>query len=327
MAKPILSCMHCQNPPYITIRHHRQRLCRKHYIRWFQDKTDRTTQKYGMFDHKARILVAVSGGKDSLALWDALLRRGFAAEGLFIDLGIGAADGFSARSLAAIRLFLEKEHPAAPLHVVSLRESCGATLPELARGEARGRKKPCALCGLIKRHIMNEFPLKNGFTALATGHTLDDEAAILLRNVIHWECGYLGRQGPVLEESPGFIRRVKPFVRFFENEIAAYVRARNIVPVTLECPWSAKASTNRYKQLLARHEEEAPGASLHFYQQFLDARAGGRVVFPAQKAQQLAPCCSCGTPTNTGDSCAYCRMLERRAARGRRTARSDTPDP
>ena len=50
---------------------------------------------------------------------------------------------------------------------------------------------------------------------LATGHNLDDEAAVLFGNVLHWQMGYLLRQSPVLEaDGEGLSRKVKPFCRF-----------------------------------------------------------------------------------------------------------------
>ena len=135
------------SPIFIHIRRHRKRFCREHFVHWFQDKTDRTVQKYQMFDHSHKILIAVSGGKDSLCLWDALLRRGYEVEGLFIDLGIGGEDEFSNQSLSTIMTFLQKAHPTAVLHTVSIKETYGATIPELLKQDNRGKIK--TLCTLV----------------------------------------------------------------------------------------------------------------------------------------------------------------------------------
>ena len=81
-------------------------------------------------------------------------------------------------------------------------------------------------CGLSKRHVFNDAALANGYDVLATGHNLDDEAAVLLGNVLRWDAGYLGRQHPVLPAAPGFVRKVKPLVRLGEREIGGVLRAR-----------------------------------------------------------------------------------------------------
>lgn len=302
-------CKKCDKKYFINIRRHRLKLCREHFVHWFQDKTDRTVQKYKMFDHTHKILIAVSGGKDSLCLWDALLRRGYEVDGLFIDLGIG--ENFSANSLSVIRKFLEQEHPEAKLHVVDLKNEYGESIPQLIERENRGRIKACALCGLVKRYIMNDFALKNGYHALATGHTLDDEAGILLRNTLHWETGYLSRQGPVLEQSEGFSRKVKPLVRFMEKEIKAYAMVRMIQPVTGECPFSTGSTTNRYKELILTHESSAAGACLQFYEEFVKAKKRGDLLFPEQDTSGLTPCVSCGLPTKVFGECAFCRIWSR----------------
>ncbi len=81
---------------------------------------------------------------------------------------------------------------------------------------------PCSACGLSKRHIFDRATLDGGYDVVATGHNLDDEAAVLLGNVLRWDLAYLARQRPVLPGGDGFPRKVKPLVRLGERETAAY---------------------------------------------------------------------------------------------------------
>ena len=78
-----------------------------------------------------------------------------------------------------------------------------STIPGAA---AATRRAPCGACGLSKRHLFNSVALEHGYDVVATGHNLDDEAAVLLGNVLRWETGYLGRQHPVLPAAPGLRR-------------------------------------------------------------------------------------------------------------------------
>ena len=87
-----------------------------------------------------RVLVAVSGGKDSLALWDLLLDLGYQADGLYLGLGIGEyshESGRYARDFAARR--------GAHLVEIDLPGDFGFDIP----GAARATKRvPCSACGL-----------------------------------------------------------------------------------------------------------------------------------------------------------------------------------
>ncbi|MBI4670148.1 MAG: adenine nucleotide alpha hydrolase family protein [Chloroflexi bacterium] len=302
-----MRCRKCNSSAVINMRHHKLALCGEHYGEWFVDSTQRAIEKYKMFDRDARILVAVSGGKDSLALWDVLTRLGYTSDGLYIGLGIQGDIAYSDQSLARIREFQEKVVPAATLHVVDIQETYGKTIPQIARENTRGHGKPCAACGLTKRYVMNRLAAERGYTVLATGHNLDDEAAVLMQNTLHWQTGYLARQAPVLEASDGLARKVKPFCRFYERETATYALVRGIDYVYDECPHAVGNLTNFYKTLLNQLENESPGAKLQFYIQFLKARAEGFFQAPADKTE-LHACEVCGQPTTAPGRCAFCRM-------------------
>ena len=130
----------------------------------------------------------MSGGKDSLGLWQLLRELGYEADGLYVGLGIGS---YSDRSGDFARAFA-KEHDW-PLLEIDLQDTYGFDIP----GGARAAKRvPCSACGLSKRHVFNDAAISNGYDILATGHNLDDEAAVLLGNVLRWDAGYLGRQQP-----------------------------------------------------------------------------------------------------------------------------------
>jgi uncharacterized protein (TIGR00269 family) len=313
-----MKCSKCGGLAVINMRQHRLRLCAEHFLEWFVNMTERTIQKYEMFTSDDRVLVAVSGGKDSLVLWDVLLQLGYQAEGMYIGLGIDEGIGYSDKSLEMCRRFVTHHHPSAELHTVDVQGEFGQSIPMLARTSQRGRGKPCAVCGLVKRHIMNRVALQgaagragdSGFAAIATGHNLDDEVAVLMQNTLHWQTGYLARQAPVLEERDGLARKVKPFVRLYERETAAYALIRGIDYIYDECPFAKGSTTNFYKELLNQLELNSPGAKQQFYLEFLSARNAERVVFAEVERAELHPCMRCGQPTTAGDLCAFCRLWE-----------------
>lgn len=260
-----------------------------------------------------RVLVAVSGGKDSLALWDLLRALGHEADGLYIGLGIGT---YSDRSHGFARRFADER--GLRLHEVDLAHDLGFDVPEAA---AATRRAPCGACGLSKRHLFNAVALEHGYDAVATGHNLDDEAAVLLGNVLRWEVGYLGRQHPVLPAAPGFARKVKPLIRLGERETAAYCVLGGIDYIVEECPMAEGNRHLGYKEVLNALEDRSPGSKASFLFGFLERGHPRFAEGSAREQEGLSPCRSCGSPT-TGEVCAFCRLRERVGAEPRRERRA-----
>ena len=317
---PTLNCRHCDEKAVINMRQHKLALCSPHFVEWIHKQTERFINKYKMFTHEERILVAVSGGKDSLALWDILLALGYDVDGLYIGLGIvGHEDtnplDYSGESHHFVQEFVAKyaaQGRDLTLHVVDVADTYGAPIPIAAKMTERGRAKPCSLCGLTKRHIMNRMARDHGYDVLATGHNMDDEAAVLFGNTMQWSVEYLSRQGPVLPSShPGLARKVKPLFRFYEREMAAYTIVRGIDYIYEECPFAAGATTTRYKELLNEMEIESPGMKMQFYLRFLQARKEHGLFEGVRDDVSLNACPRCGQSTTLEDGCAFCKMWER----------------
>ncbi len=304
-----MHCRKCGEPAVINMRHHKLSLCGEHYGEWFVAQTDRAIEKYNMFSHEDHVLVAVSGGKDSLGLWDVLLRLGYRADGLYIGLGINDPVPYSAHSLEKTRAFAAL-HPNAALHIVDIQESYGKTIPQISRDKTRGQGKPCSACGLTKRYVMNRIAADKGYAVLATGHNLDDEVAVLMQNTLRWQTGYLARQSPVLPATnTRLAKKVKPFCRFYERETATYALVRGIDYIYDECPHAVGNLTNFYKTLFNQLESESPGSKLAFYLEFLRARKEG-VFESSNRVNELHECETCGQPTSAPGRCAFCRMWD-----------------
>ncbi|HHX44583.1 MAG TPA: adenine nucleotide alpha hydrolase family protein [Chloroflexi bacterium] len=302
-----MRCAKCGATAVIGMRQHRLNLCAEHFVAWVPDMVARTIDKYAMFAPNERILVAVSGGKDSLALWDILIRQGYETEGVYINLGIDH-EGYSDASEDKVRAFAE-EHGSVPFRVVNVGEVYGKTVPDLAH--TRRGKRVCSVCGLVKRHIMNRVASEGGYAAIATGHNLDDEAATLLGNTLHWQSAYLLRQAPVLPEThPRLARKVKPLCHLYERETAAYALLRGIDYVEEECPYAVKAKSIVYKGLLNQLEHRSPGTKLQFYLEYLHAREDG--LFRQEEPAPIENTCpQCGQPTMATGLCAFCRLWEK----------------
>lgn len=300
-----MKCRVCREPAVIDIRRHNANFCSDHFLRLCRDQVAKAIKDFDMVQPGDRLLVAVSGGKDSLAVWDILRELGYEADGLYIGLGIG---GYSDRSGEATKAFAEQR--GWPLQVIDLREQFDYDVPTAAKVTKR---VPCSACGMSKRHLFDQAAVEGGYDAVVTGHNLDDEAAVLFGNTLRWQNEYLARQLPVLPARHGFPRKVKPLVRLGEREMAAYCVLRGIDYIVEECPMAAGNKHLGYKDALNAIEAQSPGSKHAFYFGFLDRAVERFRDAEAESGHDVIGSCSrCGSPAS-GELCAFCVLVERSA--------------
>ncbi len=300
-----MRCTKCKETASIELRRHHSAFCKPHYLEFFDRQVERAIRRHKMFAPDDRILVGVSGGKDSLTLWDFLLRHEYDCTGLHIHLGIGDYSGNSHQRTVAFA-----EERGASLITVDLAQAYGMGVPELSDAL---RRVPCSGCGLSKRYILNKEAFDRGFDVVAMGHNLDDEAATLMGNVLHWEVGSLARQQPALPSTRDtLIKRVKPLYTMTEREVAANAILRGIDYVEEECPNSVGARSIVYKNALDDIEAKSPGTKHGFVSTFLDRIRP--VMETSQEDFDLRECTICGQAT-TGEVCAFCRMWQQARAK------------
>ena len=291
-------CGRCRERAVIEVRRHSTAFCRDCFLHYVRGQVSRAIDKYKMIARDDRVLVAVSGGKDSLALWDLLLALGYSADGLYLGLGIG---GYSERSGEVCRAFADAR--GAKLLVHDLAAEQGFTVPQAV---GSGGRSSCSVCGLSKRYVFNAEALAGGYDVVATGHNLDDEAAVLLGNTLRWDTVAMARQFPVLQATrPGLVKKVKPLYRLSEHDTASYAVIRGIDYVVEECPNAVGAKSLLYKDALNLLEARSPGTKQGFLLGFLEK---GRAGFAESDEHELRPCIECEQPTTT-ERCAFCRLV------------------
>lgn len=299
-----MKCKRCGAAAVIDVRRHRAAFCADCFLHHCREQVRRTIESHRMIAPGERPLVAVSGGKDSLAIWDLLLDLGYDADGVYLGLGIG---DYSDTSRSYAEAYADQR--GAKLHIVDIPADHGFAIPDAARATKR---VPCSACGLSKRHLLNRAAVDGGYDVLVTGHNLDDEAAVLYGNVLQWHVDYLARQRPVLPATEGFARRVKPLIRISERETAAYCIIKRIDYIVEECPMAAGNRHLRYKEALNDLEQRSPGAKAAFYLQFIDKMLPLLDGVAQQERESVGSCERCGSPS-TSDVCAFCRLVERTA--------------
>ena len=308
-----MRCRKCAHPAVIKMPRHNTSLCKDCFTEFLHTQVRRAIKSHRMFAADDRILVAVSGGKDSLTLWGILLKLGYRADALYVDLGIG---DYSARSRQKVQRFTDTVAAAyqSKLHVHTVEQEQGAGIRELA---TLVHRPTCSTCGTMKRYQFNRVAVEQDYDVMATGHNLDDEAARLLGNVLHWQTDYLDKQTPSLPASlGGFAKKVKPLYRLTEREIAAYAVIHHIDYIVEECPMAKGSKLLAYKHALNRLEADSPGTKQTFYLKFLDRQAKQQETaekIAEQDRQRLHPCTTCGQPTSA-NVCSYCQMMAKAKA-------------
>ena len=299
-----MKCRTCRGPAIIDLPRHNANFCADHFLELCRRQVQKAIDEHRMFSRDERILVAVSGGKDSLAVWDLLGELGYRADGYYIALGIG---DYSDHSREITEEFARQR--GLSLRVESLRDDHGFDVPTAAKVTGR---VPCSACGLSKRHLFDQAARDGGYDVVVTGHNLDDEAAVLFGNALRWDVEYLARQMPVLPAENGFPRKAKPLVRLSERETAAWCIVRGIDYVIEECPMAAGNRHLQYKDLLNSLEERSPGAKASFYAGFVERMLP--LLATSERRGEVRRCARCESPTGgESDVCAFCRLVERTA--------------
>ncbi|MGB9821263.1 MAG: TIGR00269 family protein [Pseudothermotoga sp.] len=290
-----MKCKKCSNAAVIHLRQHNTAYCSEHFVDYFEKRVEKTIDEYSMFKKDSKILVAVSGGKDSMTLWYVLTKLGYKTDGLIIDVGTGNIQ-FDLLSQFAVKI------GSRLISVDAKKYLGGLTVPEVARII---RRPTCSICGNVRRYLMNKTAFENDYDVVATGHNLDDEVSFLLGNLLSWNLGYLRRQAPFMPRTHHkLVGKSKPLVWLTEKEIYTYALLNNIPFDSEKCPFSKNASSLKYKRVLNDLEVDQPGTKLRFYKQFQ------RLELFKTDLVELNECSVCGYPT-TSEKCSFCRMRER----------------
>lgn len=243
------------------------------------------------------ILVAVSGGKDSLTVWSVLQDLGYSTKGIHLNLGIPS---FSEASHEAIAAFARQRQ--LPWTSYTLKDLIGYSIEEIRQ---KTRRPICSVCGMIKRRLLNRMALQEGYRIIATGHNLDDEAGRLLGNLVRNRREYIDKHYPYLPSAhPRLPEKIKPLYRVSAHEIRTYCRVEGIQYVEGACPLSRGATSHMFKEALNMLERKMPGTKRDFLFAYIEARSAPKPV------DDFGTCDRCGEPCY-GTRCSVCTLLER----------------
>jgi len=285
-----------------------EKLCTQHFFSYFEDKIFRTIRTYDLVDKEEKLGVAVSGGKDSLTVLSLLKKiseknKKITIEAIAIDEGI---EGYRKDTLITARDFCEKIN--IPLHIFSYEEEFGLSLDEILKNL---KVKPCTICGIFRRYLLNKKAKELGFTKLATGHNLDDEAQSILMNQFRNDQKASARLGPRtgLKDQKGFIPRIKPLYLCTEKEVTTYAFLKGILDKFTECPNVAQSYRAEIRTMLNILEKNHPGTKYSIVNSFLKTLPYMKEQY---KGEAMKYCVECHEPSakELCNACKWARKVQ-----------------
>lgn len=286
-----------------------EKLCGRCFCKTVEDKVRKAISKYEMLGPKDRIMVAVSGGKDSVTLLHILSRIENAFPAVVLYAGT-VDEGIRQYRDEALRI-AEKNCKTLGIEqiVTSFKELFGYKLDEiveLAKDRSERGLTPCSYCGVLRRKALNMIAREAGVDKLVTAHSLDDETQTMLLNVVHGDPLRIARSKPVLNLiHPKLVQRVKPLCLVPESEIAFYAYLKGIKFQGFPCPYAKAALRNDIRQMLKSMEYKHAGT---LYTIFSSIERIRPALEHFAEEIELRSCKLCEEPT-IGDLCQPCKLL------------------
>ena len=291
----------CSEKPIVSLEAV-QKLCKGHFTEYFENKVFRTIRQFDLIGKEEDLGVAISGGKDSLTLLHILKKLSeqnpkIKLTAILINEGI---EGYRNHTIATAQNFCDKN--SIKLNIYSYEEEFGMPLDNMLKTLD---VKPCTICGIFRRYLLNKKSKELGFTKLATGHNLDDECQSVLMNQFKNNIQSSARLGPKvgIKENPNFVPRIKPLYLCTEKEVTTYAFLNGILDVFNECPNVAKSYRAQVRDMLNDFEAKFPGTKYAIINSFLQTLPDLKSRF---KEAEVNFCKSCGEPA-AKDKCNACK--------------------
>ncbi len=289
----LMKCRLCKNTAVYEV----ERFCKDHFIKYYEKKVEKVVVLSRI--KGKRILVPISGGKDSSALAFVLAKYKdeykIDMELLYIHLGIGSYSdhGLEVSKKLAKQLGIR-------LNVITMKDNYNTTINDLKDKN----EKICSACGVVKRYLMNKFAFENNFDFVATGHNLDDEAAFIMHNIFTQNIDQLNRTGMVTKtiKENKLIGRVKPLYYLTEKENILYCLLNNVTFYNEEC-------VNAHGNQQLKNKEILYNLTNSRDKKLSIVKSINKLKINADVEEWVPSYCTkCGYPTTKG-ICKFCRTI------------------
>ncbi|MCE9652950.1 MAG: TIGR00269 family protein [Nitrosarchaeum sp.] len=296
-----MKCDRCENQAAYTRKYSGETLCSSCFSNSILRKTAKTISKYNMIQNNELVAVAVSGGKDSLALLNIINQmaatHNFRIKAITIDEGI---PGYRNEALEIVQSFCNKlnvEHK-----VFSYKELFDLTLDEALDLRGNEKTSSCSICGTLRRRAIDHAAKDIGANVIATGHNLDDTLQTFVINMLSGDTNKIGWMDP--DTSENTLRKIKPFCEIYESEIVFYAFTNDIPFQTEPCPHMNEGIRTEIREFLNSLEGKHSGVKNNLYQSIVKV---SQIVKDVNYKQKVI-CEKCGSEC-TGKICSVCNIV------------------
>jgi len=258
-----------------------------------------TIKRYKLIKKSDKVVVALSGGKDSTTVMYVLKGLGYDVEGLLIDLKLGRWSEIHNEKMLKFC-----EDLGVSLTIVDLKEELGQGICFIKAVLKKEKNLTgCTVCGIIKRWILNKHAKKLGADKLVTGHNLDDEAQNVLMNFLKGNVLLGVNSSPATggKEVKGFAQRVKPLFFVPESEILKYAKSKKFDILYDKCPCAFGTYRVETREWMAGISDDEKMAIVRNFQKLVPSLRDGSV-------RDLRSCRECGEPSS-GEVCNFCKIV------------------
>ncbi len=265
----------------------------------FESSVINTIKRYSLASKNERIIVACSGGKDSTTVLNILHANHYNVQALHMDLGMGKWSKQNKKNIASFC----KERGIV-LHLTSAREYMGSSVCYI-KGKVQAKKKltPCAICGVLKKWILNRKSRELKADKVATGHNLDDESRTFMMNIFNGNPELCFDSGPMKEMGEGLlVPRIKPLYLTSVKDIERYSMENNFPVVYERCPCSADSFGRGIYNEITALERYLPDIKENIVKTSLEMQS------KKKKQAGVIRCRLCGEPSRKG-ICRTCSMI------------------
>ena len=298
--------MNCCNQKPVIGLYSGEKLCKTHFAGYFENKVFKTISQFDLIEKEENLGIALSGGKDSLTVLHILNRLSkqnpkIRINAIAINEGI---NGYRDKTLEKAMGFCQKNN--IKLHIFSYKEEFGLTLDEMLKILD---VKPCSICGVFRRYLLNKKSKELKLTKLATGHNLDDECQSIMMNQMKNNIQLSARLGPKggLIQDEMFVQRIKPLYLCTEKEVTTYAFINGLLDDFNECPNVPQSFRASVRDMLNDLENSFPGTKYSIVNSFLQTLPLLKQKF---KDGSIKTCIKCKEP-GANDVCNACFYLER----------------
>ena len=296
-----MNCDRCENSAAYTRKYSGEKLCSQCFSKSIVRKTAKTISKYNMIKHNDLVAVAVSGGKDSLALLKIInemaLTHSFKIKVITIDEGI---PGYRNEALEIVEKFcaeLNVEHK-----VYAYKDLFELTLDEALDLRESEKTSSCSICGTLRRRAIDYAAKDIGANVIATGHNLDDTLQTFVINMLSGDTTKIGWMDP--DTSANDLRKIKPFCEIYESEIVFYAFTNDMPFQSEPCPHMNEGIRTEIREFLNSLENQHSGIKNNFYQSILKVST----AIKSSSSKEKTKCEKCGNDC-TGNVCSVCRVV------------------